>query len=569
MKSFTLRIGGEAGMGTATAADLFAKIALKLGYHVFSSKDYCSQIRGGHNFHTVRISKEKVLADVQEINILLALDRQTLEKHIDLVTPNGIVIYNSNLNITKKEKIHFIPIEINALESELDEKNLLNVIFLGATIKCLGIDQSVYETILEDSFSHKFFLLNQFRKASLLGYNHVEKIITLPNPGHEQKIQLINGNDAISLGALRAGITFHAQYPMTPVTGILHYLEKESTTNKKLVVIQPEDEISTINMALGASYAGARAMTATSGGGFALMTESISLAGMAEIPLVIIEGQRPGPATGLPTKTGQDDLKFVVNAGHGEFPKVVIAPGNIEECYTETKRAFYLAERYQLPVIVLVDKHLTESFKDVNLEDEEKKFTFNYNTPINLVNEPKENQINEEGLFKRYSGEERVIPGTKKGIYTCAGDEHNEVGTITEDYNNRIRMVDRRSEKLNLLQKELPSLQLIGTKDADLTIVSWGSNKGAIEEAIKQISNEGKEVNFLNLKYLFPFQKEEVLSLLQQSKKLLLIENNSTGQLGQLISENTGVSIKNQFLKYNGQTFMINELVTEIKKWLN
>ena len=568
-----LRIGGMAGTGLVTATDIIANIALRSGYQIFSSKDYASQIRGGHNNHTIRITTENVNADSDKIDILIAFDQLTLDKHIGSVKENGVVLINENIKFEKTNKINFITTNISEIEEKLKQKNLHNAVFSGAVAKCLGFSWDVYEAVISDRFAKKKELLNVFKEASLLGYNQAKKVFNYSKLKQESKLKLISGNDAISLGALKAGLTFHAQYPMTPVTGILHFLEKESVINKNLIVIQPEDEISTINMALGASYAGARAMTATSGGGFALMVESIGLAGMAEVPLVIIEGQRPGPSTGLPTKTEQGDLKFVINAGTGDFPLIVIAPSTIEECYTETKRAFYLAEKYHLPVIVLVDKHLTESFKTTNLDKEEKEFTFDYAKRINVINEIKENQLNEDGLFKRYASNEtsRAFPGTTRGIYTCAGDEHNAVGEITEDPKIRMEMVQRRLEKVKLIEEELPLPELIGPENADLTIVSWGSNCGAITEAIEMLNKsnkEGNKVNFLNIKYMLPFQKEEIKSLLSKTKKLLLIENNIVGQLGQVIAENTGILIENKFLKYNGQTFNVNEICQEAKRWL-
>ncbi len=573
MDNIVLRIGGKAGTGLVTATDIIATVALNLGYNIFSSKDYASQIRGGHNYHTVRISTENVNADSDKIDILIAFDQLTLDKHIGSVKEKGIVLINEDIKFEEANKINFITTNISEIEEKLNQKNLHNAIFSGALAKCLGFPWEVYESVITNRFNQKKELLKVFKEVSLLGYNQTKVFFDHSQQKTNDNLSLISGNDAISLGALKAGLSFHVQYPMTPVTGILHFLEKESVVNKNLIVIQPEDEISTINIALGASYAGARAMTATSGGGFALMVESVGLAGMAEVPLVIIEGQRPGPSTGLPTKTEQGDLKFVINAGTGDFPLAVIAPSTIEECYTETKRAFYFAEKYQLPVIVLVDKHLTESFKSADLNREEKEFTFDYTKRINVITEVKDNQLNEDGLFKRYDSKEinRTLPGTKNGIYTCAGDEHDSVGEITEDPEIRIQMVHRRLEKTKLIETELPLPKLIGPKDANLTIVSWGSNCGAINEAVEILNMEGnnsKKVNFLNIKYMLPFQKEAVKSLLSKAKKLLLVENNITGQLGQVIAENTGIIIENKYLKYNGQTFDVNEIYQEAKRWL-
>ncbi len=572
MNSFVLRIGGEAGWGIATGADLLAKVYIKLGYNLFSTKDYASQIKGGHNYHTLRVSKATISAEVNQVDLLLALDKETLIRHQATVSATGIILYDARMVIEDKTK-HYFPIPLAKIEASLREKNIHNFVFVGAASKVMGISFEVLAELIKSEFSHKPALQDTFLKSACAGYDCVGTIkdnILMPLKTTSPP-NFISGNDTIALGALKAGLKFHAQYPMTPVSGILHNLAQEAAKNKELVVIQPEDEIAVINMALGASYAGARSMAATSGGGFSLMVESLGLASMAEIPLVIIEGQRPGPATGLPTKTEQGDLKFVLSAGQGEFPRVVIAPATIKECYTETKRAFYLAEKYQVPVIVLIDKHLAESYTTLNLKDEEKIFEFDYNKRINIITDVKDTQLNPDGLFKRYaqSNLQRTLPGTPKGIFTCAGDEHDEVGEITENAEIRITMVQRRMNKLKFIISELPSLQLMGEKDAELTVVSWGSNHGAVEEAINLLNEEKKKINFLSLKYLCPFQTAEVKSVLSHSKKLLLIENNATGQLGELIAEKTGITITDRLLCYNGNTFTVDDIYDELNKRLN
>ncbi len=567
MDSVVLRIGGEAGWGIATGADFLAKVCIKLGYKVFSTKDYASQIKGGHNYHTIRASKGEVGADVNKIDLLLALDKETLLRHEAVVSHGGVILHEARIVIEVKDE-RYVSVPLTQIESSLHEKNIYNSVFVGAALKILGINFEVLAEIIKLEFSHKPALQEVFLKSARAGYDSVDEVKekTLTAYTAISTTSFLSGNNAIALGALKAGLKFHAQYPMTPVSGILHNLAQEATKNKELVVIQPEDEIAVINMALGASYAGARSMVATSGGGFSLMAEALGLAGMAEIPVVIIEGQRPGPATGLPTKTEQGDLKFVLSAGQGEFPRVVIAPATIEECYTETKRAFYLAEKYQLPVIILIDKHLAESYKTVDLEDEEKRFEFEYNKRINIVTEIKDAQLNSDGLFKRYAQDTplRTLPGTPRGMFTCAGDEHDEVGEITEDAEIRVKMVQRRMEKLKSILSELPAPQMIGEDDAGLTIVSWGSNYGAIEEAVERLSPEKKKVNFLSLNYVCPFHAEKVKSILSKCKKLLLVENNATGQLGELIAEKTGIIITDKLLRYDGSTFTVEDISNAI-----
>ena len=556
--SFVLRIGGEAGWGIASASDIFARLAIKLGYYVFASKDYASQIRGGHNNHTIRISKNQVLADINEINILLALDQTTLDLHLKNVKKNGIILIDDK---TTSEDSRIITIPLKKIEKKLNEKNIHNAVFLGATAKSLNIPFQLLQEVIEEFFKKKPELAEKIVKAAQEAFNVTNNVQDLPKIGESQNQEFITGNEAIAKGALKAGLTFHAQYPMTPATGILHYLAKEAVSNDKLTVVQPEDEIAVINFALGASAVGARAMCATSGGGFALMVESLGLAGMAEIPLVIVNGQRPGPATGLPTKNAQGDLKFVLSAAPGDFPRVVIAPGNIEECYTETKRALYLAEKYQLPVIVLIDKHLCESFQTVNLPESE--FTFDYDKRINIIQEIDENDLNEDGLYKRYQNESLKRPLPATAIFTYAGDEHDEVGYITENPEIATKMNNRRMNKLNLIKVELPKPELIGEKEADLTIVSWGSNKGAIIEAINKVKD--KKINFLSINFLSPFQ-DEVKAILENAKDLFLIEANYSAQLGSLIREKTGVEIENKYLRYDGKVFTVDDIYKKLKE---
>jgi len=583
-KSLTLRIGGEAGWGIASAADIFSLIAIKLGYKVFASKDYASQIRGGHNYHTVRISKQPVLADVDKVDILLALDQRTFDLHLKSVVKEGIILVDEKVKLEQKDN-RIVLIPLKQIEEKLKEKNIHNAVFLGATAKCLGIEFNVLKEVIARYFKEKAVLVEKITLAAKEGFNAVPTIKNsllvgklsgqLPagkvavDKNMEQ--EFLTGNDTISKGALKAGLTFLAQYPMTPATGILHNLAQEAMTNKKLIVVQPEDEIAAINFAVGASAAGARAMTATSGGGFALMVETYGLAGMAEVPLVIIEGQRPGPATGLPTKTGQGDLKFVLSAAPGDFPRVIIAPGDIGECYTETKRAFYLAEKYQLPVMVLVDKHLCECFQTVNLSEIEKEFVFDYDKRINIIEKIGDKELNQDKIYRRYvdGNLSRPLPGNPQGIFTYAGDEHNEVGYITEDAEIAKKMNERRMGKLDLIKKELPVVKLIGSKDADVTVVSWGSNKGVIIEALGKLNKEGKKINFLPIKFMCPFQDEikTILEKIKQEKKLLvLVEANYSGQLGSLIREKTGIEIQDKFLRYDGKVFTVDDIYNTISE---
>ncbi len=572
-KSLVILIGVESGFGLAAAADILAKVFVRLGYHVFSSKEYASQIRGGHNYHTLRISPQPVLADADSIDILLAFDKEALHQHISHLSADSLILYDNKI---QKEDIpssfSSFALPVQQIGIDLREKKVDNTIFLGAVIRCLGIDLKILDEIITHFFSGKPVHIERNLHAAKKGYETIPQtkinFLSAYPTKRTSSLAFLSGNDAVSIGALKAGINFHVQYPMTPVSGILHYLSIESTKNKSLKVVQAEDEIAVINFALGASFAGARAMTATSGGGFCLMTESLGLASMAEIPLVIIEGQRPGPSTGLPTKTEQGDLQFVLHAAPGDAPRVVLAPGDIDECYTETKRAFYLAEKYQLPVIVLLDKYQAESFKTFDLEKEELSLPLDFSQRWGIKNKVEEKELL-RGMFPRYAGQtsfQRTLPGTKQGMHTCAGDEHDETGEIIEDQKIRIQMMKRRMGKLDLIKSELPQNPVYGSEKADLTVVVWGSTKGAALEAVEKLNREGKKINLLQIKFILPFLDKQTHEVLHQAKNLLLLENNYSAQLGSLIREQTGVEIKDKVLRYDGKTFTVDEIYGELKK---
>ena len=587
MESINIRVGGEAGQGIATVAKIISELVIQKGYSIFSSKEYMSQIKSGHNFHNIRISNQQVSADVNKINILVAINKESIIKHHQQVNEKGIVLYDSSINIDDiipKQNVNYIPINVKEIENEIKGKNLNNIIYIGSIIKLFNIPLSELIEILENKFKNKPEIKSALIKAAELSYNHFNVLteIKLPEIKEEkQLIKLFNGNEIIAKAAIDSGLTFHCQYPMTPVTGILHSLSREATKNDNLTVIQPEDEIAAINFALGASFAGARSMTASSGGGFALMTESISLAGMAEIPLVIIEGQRPGPATGSPTKTEQGDLNFVLNAGHGDFPRIIIAPGCIKEAYLETKRAFHLAEKYQLPVIILIDKHLAESIKSIKFSEKDYNFLKEeLSIKRGIINETeiKQNQLNKNNLFKRYKFNSdsylRSIPGNENGIFTCTGDDHDETGCITENPKCRLEGIERREKKLKQILEELDKPKLIGPENADLTVVSWGSNKGAILEAVENINNktdseQNKKINVLMVKNMFPFKIEEITKILNSSNKLVLIENNQSSQLNQLIKKETCIDIKDKILRFDGKTFTVDNVYDELIKRIN
>jgi 2-oxoglutarate ferredoxin oxidoreductase subunit alpha len=379
---------------------------------------------------------------------------------------------------------------------------------------------------------------------------------------------LLNGNEAVSLGAIQAGCKFYAAYPMTPATGILHFmapLDREYD----MIVIQAESEIAAINMVAGASFAGVRAMTATSGGGFCLMSEGLGMTGMTETPAVIVLAQRPGPSTGLPTYSGQGDLRFAIHASQGEFPRVVIAPGDVEECLYKTMEAFNLAEKFQIPAILITDKYLVESHAAAELFDLKR---IGIDRGLLLT----ENEYLAENEYARHKFTEdgvspRAMPGMKGAIVRTNADEHNESGYTTEDPELTTKMADKRFKKLDGLVKYLENYRttkFYGPREADITILGWGSTKGPIREAMKILSNEDSKINYLQILYLNPFPVDDVQKVLKSAKKTAVVENNKTSQLTGLIREHLLMTIDHKILKYDGRPFNPVELSQRIKEIL-
>ncbi|RLE38867.1 2-oxoacid:acceptor oxidoreductase subunit alpha [Candidatus Woesearchaeota archaeon] len=564
---FVWKIGGEAGYGIKSAGYIFAKFCIRHGLFVFSKTEYPSLIRGGHNSYTLRVEEKQIHSYISTVDILVALDKRTLDLHKDELTQNGVIIHDDTFkvdNIRQDIKVYALPLSKIAEKRLGEKKIMMNTVSIGATIALLDADLNHLTSILEERFKTKpKKIFEDNIKAAKAGYDFVkENNLTCEKKlvkKSENKNILVNGNEAMTLGAIKAGCKFVSIYPMTPINSILHMMARFSR-DYGIVVKQPEDEISAINMAIGASFAGARALTATSGGGFCLMTEGVGLAGETETPVVIIEGQRSAPSTGMPTNTEQGDLKFVMNASQGDFPRIVIAPGDQEEAFYLTAEAFNIAEHYQTPVIVLTDKHLAESYKSVEPFDQEK---------IKIDRGLIATKI-EEVPFKRYRFTDngispRSFPGLENGMHNAASDEHDEIGQIDESSANRNKMMEKRMKKLELAEKELQKPEIIGKKDADFTIVSWGSTKGAIIDAIDFLKEENITVNFLQIKFINPLHKD-ISQLMKAAKKTILVENNFTGQLGTVIKEKTGLDFDYRILKYDGRAFSSSELCDRIKK---
>lgn len=573
VSNLTWKIGGEAGYGIMSTGVIFSRIFTKKGYFVIDSNEYPSLIRGGHNTYTVRVSLNQIFSIDKDINILVALNQETLTLHQEETTYGGYIIYDEDVCDIKdikraRKDINYIMVPFSKIISELGApKVMINNISLGASVALLNYDMEILKNVIKDNFSRKGTEIVDLNiRSSELGYKYVkEKIKTasyeleIVNPVGKM---LLTGNDAVFLGAVRAGCKFYAAYPMTPSSSILHsFASAEGDYN--IVTKHAEDEIAVINMAIGASFAGARSMVATSGGGFSLMNEGLSSAAMTETPIVVVLCQRPAPAIGLPTWTEQGDMLFAVHASHGEFLRVVIAPGDPEECFYLTGKAFNLADKYQIPVIIMLDKYLSESHFSYEKFDF-KKIAVDRGELLTAVK-------NKSGEYKRYSDTEdgispRVVIGIENGIHIANSDEHNEKGFSEEDAYNRKIMVDKRFRKIKKLIEEIPPPKIYGPADAEITIWSWGSCKGPILEAMSILNQKEKKVNLVHFTFLYPFDYESIAGVIEESNKNVVVENNKTSQLSKIIMMNTGHKIKNKILKYSGRQFLPGEIISGIEK---
>ena len=573
VSNLTWKIGGEAGYGIMSTGAIFSKIFTKKGYFVIDNNEYPSLIRGGHNTYTVRVSSNQIFSINKDINVLVALNEETVSLHQEEVTYGGYIIYDGNVcdikDLKKARKdINYVMVPFSKIISELGaSKVMINNISLGASVALLNYDLGILKSVIKDVFSRKGTEVVELNtKSSELGYKYVkEKLkissyeLEIVNPAGKT---LLTGNDAVFLGAVRAGCKFYTAYPMTPSSSILHsFASIEEDFN--IVTKHAEDEIAVINMAIGASFAGARAMVATSGGGFSLMNEGISSAAMTETPIVIVLCQRPAPATGLPTWTEQGDMLFAIHASHGEFLRVVMAPGDPEECFYLTGRAFNIADKYQIPVIIMLDKYLSEShfscdkfdFKRI-LVDRGKLVT----TSRGAGNEYKRYSNTEDGISPR------VMAGIEKGVHIANSDEHDERGYSEESAYNRKLMVDKRFRKIRKLIEEIPPPRIYGPTDAEITIWSWGSCKGPILEAMEILNQKEKKVNLVHFTFLYPFESESIEGIIEGSNRNVVVENNKTSQLSKIIMMNTGHRIKNKILKYSGRQFLPGEIIGGIEK---
>jgi len=563
---FNFMVGGEAGQGVQSVGFLLAKVFARGGYHVFADQDYESRIRGGHNFFRVRVSDSRVGAIVEAVDVLIALNRDSIELHQTELASDGIAIFDGErIKDTGSDGGLFsVPLEKLA-EEKAGGKLMTNTVALGAALELVDYDLEILNTVLVEHFGEGKVADGNIAAAAA-GYEYAKTgrkgSVRQLKPVSSTKRMLLTGNEAISLGAIAAGCKFMAAYPMTPASSIMEYMAAKSK-DFDLVMVHAEDEIAAVNMAIGAGYAGVRAMTATSGSGFCLMVEGLGLAGITETPVVVIDAQRPGPAVGLPTRTEQGDLQFILHAHHGDFPRAVLAPASVEDAFWITVKAFNWAEKYQLPVIILTDHHLASSYATVDPFDLSKVIIDRGLLFSEKEEEPSEymrHRVTQSGISPR------AFPGLSRALVVTDCDEHDEEGHLTEDAGERTSQVQKRLRKMFSLRQEAVQPQLYGPKKAETTLIGWGSTYGAIHEAVGILQKEGASVNMLHLNELWPFPAESVADVISKAAYSYVIENNATGQLARLIKAETGRDVSGRILKFDGRPFTPSYLAEAVIK---
>jgi len=560
MKDISIVLCGAAGQGIQTVEKILSSIFKLSGYYIFSTKEFMSRIRGGSNSTEIRVSDKPVNSFVEKIDILIPLDGKAVDHVKWRIDNNTIILGKKEFIEGKSEKIFEVPFA--ELAQEAGNKLYANTVTVGLLSGMLGIDFSIAKDLIKEFFKKKNKkIIEENIEAGKKGYEIGEKMIEegdidfkLKRNKKVKEHLLLSGTDLVSLGAITGGCNFISSYPMSPSTGVLTFLSKQQE-EFGIIVEQAESEICAINMSLGASYAGARAMVTTSGGGFALMSEGLSLAGMIETPVVIHLAQRPGPATGLPTRSEQGDLLFALFAGHGEFPRIIFAPGKTEDVFTLSLKAFDLADKFQVPIIIMTDQYLLDSSFLVPSIDVSK--IKNKNHIVKTNKDYKRYKLTKNGISPR------GIPGYGKGLVVVDSDEHDQEGYITEDLDLRIKMVDKRLKKMDLIKKEIEPPELIGNKNYKTLVIGWGSSYYTIKEALKRLDD--KNMAFLHYKQLYPLHPDTI-KYIKKANKTAVIENNATSQFAKLIKMETGIQIDNSILKYNGLPFGVEEIAKELKE---
>jgi 2-oxoglutarate/2-oxoacid ferredoxin oxidoreductase subunit alpha len=570
MQEVTVGIGGAAGDGLDKSGDTLAKTAGRLGLHVYAYNSYQSIIRGGHIWLRIRMGENKVYSHGDNLTVLVALNQDTIERHAGTVDEGGCILFNGDKlkcdpKLVKNKNVELLALPMGEVTAEVAQKHgaiqpiMQNTVMIGAVMAVAEIDFQEGANVLRDTFAHKGEKIIDLNISLLeAGYQWAKaktKPVTKTWTFSKKRRAFTTGNEAIAIGAAAAGLKFYSAYPMTPASTILHWMANHAE-QAGVCVKQAEDELSVINMAIGAGLAGVRSMCATAGGGFALMTEAIGMAGIMEVPVVCVEVQRGGPSTGLPTKTEQADLNQVFGASQGDFPRMIVAPYDTADCFNATVEALNMADKYQMPALIISDLLVSEHPETVDPE------VFKHDVKIDraqaaLTEWPEGKQYKRFTFDTENGVSPRVLPGTPGCMYISGSDDHDERGILISDMFTttavRRKIVEKRQSKLEHLLKDLPAPKLEGPANADVTLVTWGSTYGAVKEAAEILTAKGVKTNFVVGKYILPFHSKEWAQLLSGCKKKISVEANYTSQFARYLRAETGIGMEDQINRYDGE----------------
>lgn len=578
-RTFAVGIGGAAGQGVATPGDIFAKIFSRRGLHLNAYNAYQSIIRGGHTFLTIRTGPEKVTNMGDRIDLLIPLNQDAMDRHLRLLTAGAACVYNADTIKpgTGAENVELCPLPVSKLADITRNKVAQNTLALGAGLSMMGIGFQALEQVLAEQFKKKGdAVVSENVGIARAGYDYANanfRPFAWPLPMTENRYAVLSGNTAMAMGGAAAGVKFYCAYPMSPSTGVLHWMAAHAR-KAGIMVRQVEDEIGVVNMAIGAAHAGVRSMCATSGGGFALMSEGLGLSAMMETPVVVIDCQRAGPSTGVPTKTEQGDLWQMLGAAFGDYPRVLAAPLDIGDCFKIIPQIFNIADRFQCPGIVLADLLLSEGRLSVDPKDLDFAPMIDRGELITTASA----ESNGNGAYKRYRITEsgispRAVPGVPGHTHTAASDEHDEDGVlISDEFTNPIKrraMMEKRMRKVAGIEAAVPLPELWGPRDADVTLIGWGSTKGVIEEACEILTEQGISANQLQIRWLVPLHGEEILRILKDARHTIIVENNYSGQFARYLRSETSFVPNGYIRKYDGEPFMPHHIVEAVKEQLS
>ena len=573
--TFSIGIGGAAGQGVATPGDIFAKIFSRRGLHLNAYNAYQSIIRGGHTFLTIRAGVDPVTNMGDTIDLLIPLNQDTMDRHLRLLGRGGACIYNAD-TIKPGEAadgVQLCPLPVSTLADITKNKVAQNTLAMGAALSMMGIGFQSLEEVIREQFGKKApAVADENIAVARAGYDYATQhfqAFAHPLARTDKKYAVVSGNTALAMGGAAAGVKFYSAYPMSPSTGVLHWMAANGR-KAGIMVRQVEDEIGVINMAIGAAHAGVRAMCATSGGGFALMSEALGLSAMAEIPVVVIDCMRAGPSTGVPTKTEQGDLWQMLGAAFGDYPRVIAAPLDIADCFTLIPEIFNVVDKFQVPGLVLCDLLLSEGRLSVDPK------VLNFAPPVDrgeMITAPN----GEQGAYKRYKITEsgvspRAIPGIPGYTHVVSSDEHDEDGVLISDmftnHAKRRAMMEKRMRKEKGIAAAVPPPTLQGPADADVTLIGWGSTQGVIEEARVQLAAQGITANQLQIRWLAPLHGDAILDLLKNAKRTIIVENNYSGQFARYLRSETSFVADGHIRKYDGEPFMPHHIVDAVREQL-